>query len=213
MVVVTFSVEEMARHQARDRLPLRARTERVRACTADEDGSRRLVALATEGDEEALQLLCARYSPRVYSFLLPIIRDQHETEDVTQLVFIRLLAKLHLYRPGQASFESWLMKVARNVALDHLRRRRAIPSEMVERGEAGGAAGAGLARSLLDAIDSLPADQRSVVILRHVVGLSPGEIATRLGRTEPSVHGLHNRARSALRAKLCELDCLPSVSA
>src|SRR5690349_21408509 len=107
----------MARHQARDRMPLRGRMGRVRACNVnDEEGARRLVALAGQGDEEALQLLCARYSPRVYAFLLPLIKDQHEAEDVTQLVFMRLLAKIHLYRPGQASFESWLMKVARNVA-------------------------------------------------------------------------------------------------
>jgi RNA polymerase sigma-70 factor (ECF subfamily) len=48
-------------------------------------------------------------------------------------------------------------------------------------------------------------------VLRHVVGLSPGEIAGRLGRTEPSIHGLHHRGRGALRSALSEMECAPTV--
>ena len=50
-----------------------------------------------------------------------------------------------------------------------------------------------------------------MIVLRHVVGLSPGEIAGRLGKTEPSIHGLHHRGRGALRAVLTERDCAPTV--
>ena len=46
--------------------------------------------------------------------------------------------------------------------------------------------------------------------MRHLVGLSPGEIAGQLGRTEPSIHGLHHRGRGALRAALTEMDCAPT---
>ncbi len=56
---------------------------------------------------------------------------------------------------------------------------------------------------LEEALRTLPEDQRGVVMLRHVVGLSPGEIAERMGRTEASVHGLHHRARQALRREKC----------
>ncbi len=61
------------------------------------------------------------------------------------------------------------------------------------------------------ALATLPDEQRQVVILRHVVGLTPGEIADRLGRTESSIHGLHHRGRRALREQLAELDIVPST--
>jgi RNA polymerase sigma-70 factor (ECF subfamily) len=65
--------------------------------------------------------------------------------------------------------------------------------------------------TLREALATLPDDQREVIVLRHVVGLSPGEIAGRLGKTEPSVHGLHHRGRGARRAVLTERDCAPTV--
>jgi RNA polymerase sigma-70 factor, ECF subfamily len=55
----------------------------------------------------------------------------------------------------------------------------------------------------------LPANQREVLLLRHVAGLSPREIAERLGKTEAPVHGLHHRGRRALSAALRELEAMP----
>jgi RNA polymerase sigma-70 factor, ECF subfamily len=66
---------------------------------------------------------------------------------------------------------------------------------------------------LRDALASLPEDQREVLLLRHVLGLTPGEIAGRLDRTEPSVHGLHHRGRGALRTALAAMECEPTVAA
>jgi RNA polymerase sigma-70 factor (ECF subfamily) len=63
------------------------------------------------------------------------------------------------------------------------------------------------------ALDTLPEDQRDVVMLRHLVGLTPGEIATRMGRTESSIHGLHHRGRLALRRELADMDCAPTARA
>jgi RNA polymerase sigma-70 factor, ECF subfamily len=65
--------------------------------------------------------------------------------------------------------------------------------------------------SLTEALATLPAEQREVLVLRHLVGLSPGEIAERMGKTEPSIHGLHHRGRGALQAALAERDCAPIV--
>ena len=48
--------------------------------------------------------------------------------------------------------------------------------------------------------------------MRHLVGLTPGEIAGRLGRTEPSIHGLHHRGRGALRTALAEMECGPTIN-
>jgi RNA polymerase sigma-70 factor (ECF subfamily) len=68
------------------------------------------------------------------------------------------------------------------------------------------------ARSLHAALAALPGDQREVDVLRHVLGLSPVEIAEQVGRTNSSVYGLHHRGRrssSALCAELERLDCAP----
>jgi RNA polymerase sigma-70 factor (ECF subfamily) len=59
----------------------------------------------------------------------------------------------------------------------------------------------------------LPEDQREVVVLRHLVGLTPLEIATRMGRTESSIHGLHHRGRQALKRELIKIECAPAASA
>ncbi len=68
-------------------------------------------------------------------------------------------------------------------------------------------------RGLEQALETLPEDQRGVVVLRHLVGLSPGEIADRMGRTESSIHGLHHRARLALRRELEGVECAPTTRA
>jgi RNA polymerase sigma-70 factor (ECF subfamily) len=60
-----------------------------------------------------------------------------------------------------------------------------------------------------EALAALPEDQRTVVVLRHLVGLTPGEIAERLGRSENSIHGLHHRGRRAAQQELRRLECGP----
>jgi RNA polymerase sigma-70 factor, ECF subfamily len=100
--------------------------------------------------------------------------------------------------------------VARNMALDYMRAARQIPVEEVRTSDEGGElVGFDRAQCLRDALQRLPHDQREVLVLRHVAGLSPGEIAERLGKTEASIHGLHHRGRGALRAALQELEAAP----
>jgi RNA polymerase sigma-70 factor, ECF subfamily len=100
--------------------------------------------------------------------------------------------------------------VARNAALDHMRARRAVPCEDVRvTDEAGDELGSSHSHSLRTAPEQLPSDQREVLILRHIAGLSPTEIAVRLDKSESSVHGLHHRGRRALCALLEELDARP----
>ena len=58
----------------------------------------------------------------------------------------------------------------------------------------------------------MPDEQRDVMVMRHVVGLSPPEIAEQMGRTESSVHGLHHRGRRALQEELSRLGSSPSIA-
>jgi RNA polymerase sigma-70 factor (ECF subfamily) len=173
---------------------------------------RRAVRRAQAGDMTAIALLYVRYKDNIYGYVLSIVRDEHEAEDVTQHVFMKLMAVIGQYRPGSSPFASWLLRVARNVAVDHLRKRRSVPFEEVHDPNAVSNEPALERRwELEQALDALPTEQREVVVLRHLIGLSPGEIAAKLSRSESSVHGLHHRGRSALRRELVSADCAPHV--
>ena len=136
-----------------------------------------------------------------------IVHDSHDAEDITQNVFAKLMKAIHKYEPRQVPFSAWILRVARNAALDHMRARRQIPFEEV-RTDDDGHEQVGFERSqcLRDALWRLPDEQREVLVLRHLAGLSPGEIAERLGKTEGSIHGLHHRGRAALQLALREMD-------
>jgi len=171
------------------------------------------IARAKEGDREALRLLYIRYSNNVYGYLRSIVRDEREAEDLTQQVFMKLITVIVKYEDHGVPFSGWLLRLARNVALDHLRRRRPTPTEDVLGADSHVDDGAReRAQDLRAALAALPEEQRSVMIMRHVVGLSPPEIAERMGRSESSIHGLHHRGRRALQLELTRLGSAPATS-
>ena len=132
-----------------------------------------------------------------------IVRDEHEAEDVTQHVFSKLPTGLARYEPRLVPFSAWILRVAHNAAIDHLRRRRPVPCEEVHSRElADDVSGRERFAELRIALDALPAEQRKVIMLRFLVGLNSREIAKRLGRSENAVHGLQHRGRRRLRAEL-----------
>lgn len=168
------------------------------------------IGAAKAGDWGALHYLYVRFGDDVYRYVLSILRDQHEAEDVTQDVFTKLMGAIRNYEQRSVPFGAWLTRVARNAAIDHLRRRRAVPCEEVHAvGEASEHADAERIESLKIALGQLPDEQREVLVLRHVAGLSPLEIAGRLGKSEGAVHGLHHRGRRAARSALRELQAAP----
>ena len=188
-----------------------------RACPAGEKNDRdpaiaRAVARAKSGDNDAIRFLYLRYKDNVYGYVLSILRDAHEAEDVTQTVFVKLISVIHKYEPRHVPFTAWILKVARNVALDSLRQRRPVPcEEVIESSRPDDYLRHDRWRELEQALETLPEDQRDVVVLRHLVGLSPGEIAHRMGRTESAIHGLHHRGRLALRRELIRVECAPTT--
>lgn len=172
----------------------------------------RAVQRAKEGDSEALRFLYATYADNVYGFVLSIVRDEHEAEDVTQQVFLKLMTSLCKYESREVPFVAWMLRVARNVAVDHLRKRRAIPCEQIlDADETVDERSDDCRLMLQQALATLPRDQRDVILLRHLVGLSPGQIAERMDKTEAAVHGLHHRGRVALRGELVRLDAAPTT--
>jgi RNA polymerase sigma-70 factor, ECF subfamily len=172
------------------------------------------VARAQAGDSSAIRFLYVQYKDNVYGYVLSFVRDPHEAEDVTQHVFLKLMSVIHKYQPREVPFTSWMLRVARNVAVDHLRQRRPLPCEEVyEPSQQADDSGRDRRWGIEQALEELPEEQREVVVLRHLVGLTPGEIADRMGRTEASIHGLHHRARKAMRRELIDVACAPTTAA
>src|SRR5215208_4202193 len=140
------------------------------------------VERATSGDDDALRFLYLRYADNVYGYVCSIVRDEHEAEDVTQQIFAKLLTALGRYEPRVVPFSAWILRVAHNTAIDHVRARRPVPLEEVHPPDAAGDDGAGSRERFADlrlALDALPEEQRDVIVLRFLVGLSPREIAER----------------------------------
>ncbi len=174
----------------------------------------RAVRLAQEGDRDALAFLYARFADDICGYARSIVHDHHEAEDVTQQVFAKLIRVIGKYQEREVPFFAWMLRVTRNVAVDHLRKQQPLPVEEV-RAEGRGGEGlvdGGRLEDLTAALATLPLAQREVLVLRHFAGLSPTEIAVRVGKSEGSIHGLHHRGRRSLIAELTERGAAPSTS-
>jgi RNA polymerase sigma-70 factor, ECF subfamily len=166
------------------------------------------VARAKNGDGDALRFLYLRYSDNVYGYVCSIVRDEFEAEDVTQHIFAKVLTSLERYEPRLVPFSAWILRVAHNAAIDHVRERRPLPLEELHPPKEAcddGAQGRERFADLRLALDTLPAEQRDVIVLRFLVGLSPREVAEHMGRSEDAVHGLQHRGRRRLRSEMLAL--------
>jgi RNA polymerase sigma-70 factor (ECF subfamily) len=171
------------------------------------------IACAKAGDRHAVRFLYARYADTVRRYVAGLLGDAEEAQDITQTVFLKLLTKLDRYEPRACRFDAWLLRVARNTTFDEIRRRRPVPAGEAIEYEA--AVTPDVAQNpgftLTAALARLPVAQREVLVLRHLVGLSPGEIALRLERTESSINNLHHRGRTNLRQALTSLEQAPAT--
>lgn len=174
----------------------------------------RAVIRAKQGDRAAMRFLYLRYADNVYGYARSIVHNDHDAEDIVQQVFTRVLTAINSYEQRSVPFSAWLLRITHNTAIDHVRRRRpALDETHVADGQRPHYEISQLRGVLRDALAELPAVQREIVVLRHLGGYSPGEIADRLGRSEDSVHGLHHRGRRALQAALTHAGAAPSTIA
>ena len=167
---------------------------------------------AKAGDHDALRFLYLRYADNVYGYVCSIVRDEHDAEDVTQQVFAKLPTALARYEPRAVPFSAWILRVAHNASIDHVRARRSIPCEDVRSPDTeADDVSRDRCDALRTALSTLPTDQREVLVLRFIAGMSPGEIAARMGRSEDAIHGLQHRGRRTLRNELQRLESAPAA--
>lgn len=183
----------------------------------EDDAERRRTGVAVQqvldGNSEGLTYLYSRYSGPVYSYVCSIVRDRDDAADVTQQVFLKLMTAFPQYDVRRARFAAWILRVARNAAIDWLRESRNVvdASEALELAQED-APTRGDREILRHALADLTDNQRKVLFLCEHVGLPAGEVARRLGKREAAVHTMHHRARVAARRKLLEMDVKPATA-
>ncbi len=184
------------------------------ACASNDDLVGAAIARARDGDMEGLYFLYVQFGEQVFRYVNRLVKDHHEAEDITQAVFLKLATVIRNYEQrDQVPFIAWVLRVARNLTLDHMRDSRSIPYEEVALQVADHRqVGNERREDLCWALEQLPEEQRNVLILRHVHGFSPPEIAEVLGKSESAIDGLHHRGRKRMQSTLEALGAAPVVA-
>ena len=167
---------------------------------------------ASEQNDAAFAELLARYRQPVLNFVHRMLGDATEAEDVAQEVFVRAYRHWGEYDPRR-KLSTWLFALARHAAIDRLRYRQRHPAEPLPdtvaanpvRGPAAEVAAKELGDIIAAAIQSLPEDQRTAVVLAEYHDFSHAEIAGVMRCSEKSVESRLYRARQTLREKLAYL--------
>jgi len=181
-----------------------------------------VVRLAQQGREPAFRELVRRYERPVFSLVYRMVRDREAAEDLAQDTFVKVLNHIDRYSP-EFKFSSWLFKIANNVAIDHLRRRRvdtvsidgapdattaaeveasAIQLAAEQESPLDELASRELGSAIERAIGALRPQYRACIMLRHVEGRSYEEIAATLDLPLGTVKTYIHRARHELRRAL-----------
>jgi RNA polymerase sigma-70 factor (ECF subfamily) len=184
-------------------------------------GEAALIERCAAGEEGACAELVAGHERMVYTLALHLLGDRDEALDLSQEVFLRVFRTLPSFR-GRSALKTWIYRIVINQARNRQRfwrrRRRAdqvsLDQHVAEHGELkqqgdGSSPDKAFARKelasrLWNALNALPFDQRSVVVLREIDGLTYDEIAFSLGVAVGTVKSRLTRARQALRHELRE---------
>ena len=184
-----------------------------------------VVVQARKGSEAAYRELLTRYERPVFSLIFRMVRDRETAEDLSQETFIKVLNNLDRYSP-EFKFSSWLFKIANNLTIDHLRRRRvdtisiegapdAVTAESARATTIAVVSGGEspleelesreLGTAIERAIGKLRPEYRACIMLRHVEDKSYEEIAEIVKLPLGTVKTYIHRARHELRAALGEV--------
>jgi RNA polymerase sigma-70 factor (ECF subfamily) len=192
----------------------------VRAITWSDVGGREasLIQRCAARDEDACSELVSEHQRMVYQLSLNLLNDHNEALDLSQEVFLRVFRTIHTFR-GHSSLRTWMYRIvvnqARNrqrwwrrrhkgqqVSLDQHIQDHGDLAEMVDRGPDRLVGQKQLAERIRLALDALPFDQKTAIVLREIDGLSYEEIGFSLGIAVGTVKSRLARAREGLRAQL-----------
>ncbi len=169
----------------------------------------RLLIEAAQRDPSRFAELYENNFHRVYAYLARRVRNREEAEELTAEVFQRALLHLGRFQWRGVPFAAWLLRIAANILADRWQQAAKgteIPVEALEESGAEPGVEEEVERRamLFQLVDRLPADQRSVIVLRFVEQKSAREIAKELGRSEGAIKQLQFRALQTLRNHMKE---------
>jgi RNA polymerase sigma-70 factor (ECF subfamily) len=173
----------------------------------------RLALRFQAGDPTAFEQLYSAYYHDVCSYFTKMLGDRDDAEDQAQQVFVKALKALPRFEARGPSFAMWLFAIARNTGFDLMRRRSRLElvidphtlRELVQEdavpswGSTDGLCGD---YDLGALVDSLPDDQRTILLLRYALGFDPAEVAEVLGRSSAAISGSRHQALVALEDAL-----------
>jgi RNA polymerase sigma factor (sigma-70 family) len=185
----------------------------------------RLVAAAQRGDGESFNALVRLYETRVYNLCFRMLGDGESAADATQDSFLSAYRNLRSFRGG--SFRSWLLRIATNTCYDVLRARKRRPTTSIDaafddpdapafdlpdpqESPDDAALRRELGAEIQIALQSLPEDQRAMVVLSDIQGLAYEEIAAITGTNLGTVKSRLSRGRARLREFLRARELLPA---
>lgn len=188
---------------------------------SDRPGDQELVERAQAGDKRAFDLLVLKYQQKVSGLIARYLRDPNEVQDVAQEAFIKAYRALSGFR-GESAFYTWLYRIAINAAKNHLASRGRRPPkddmemEVAEQLDLGGRLremgtpeshllSEEIGRTVHRALEELPEDLRTAIVLRELEGLSYEEIALAMDCPIGTVRSRIFRARDAIDKRLSPL--------
>jgi RNA polymerase sigma-70 factor (ECF subfamily) len=161
------------------------------------------------GDAASYRILASEHLRSIVNYAYRLLSDQSEAEDVAQETFLRLWTHASDWKP-QTRLSAWLHRVAHNLCIDRLRRRREQNAERIERFQAADRPSLLVARKQLaeiveSAVNALPERQRAAIGLVHYQGLTNIEAAQVLDISVDALESLLARARTTLRNNLSDI--------
>lgn len=171
-----------------------------------------LIEKAKVGDKEAFGKLYELYYLPVFRYIYFRLKRKEDTEDLVQIVFLKVYRSIEKYEDRGQQPLAYFFTVARTTVIDYLRKKQNLklyenfedekkekidPEKISELNEQ--------ARIVGNAIQTLDGNQREVVLLKFIVGLSNSEIAKQLGKSEDTIRQIQHRALKNLERKLKSL--------
>ena len=163
------------------------------------------LARAAKSDPDAFGLLYARHRLAVFRYLRTRTSSEDQAAELTAIAFERALTAMPRYRPTGGGFLAWLLRIARNAAIDAGRRASAVPldADLPDERRANSPESAIVANetraTLVAAINRLPEIQREAIVLRFAARLTAREIGALLGKTDQATQKLISRALETIR--------------
>jgi len=182
----------------------------MRRSNLQEADDSELIACAARGDREAFGALYERYVFRVFRHIYYLTSDPHTAEDLTAQTFLNALEAIPRYQMRGVPFLAWLLRIAYNLTVNHRKVRRNGTTQLPEGLEIEGTTYSPEAsceakadgERVWEGVRRLRDDQRQVIVMRFIDGLSYPDIARVLGKSIGAVRVIQYRALCALRRKL-----------